>query len=97
MAQVEQALSGVLIFVAAARAGSFTLAGERLGITKSAVGKSIAKLEERLGCKLFHRTRLMSQVNVWLVTVGEGGSLPLPSTPPQMIGSEMTVSACHWN
>lgn len=56
MAQVEQALSGVLIFVAAARAGSFTVAADRLGITKSAVGKSIAKLEERLGCKLFHRT-----------------------------------------
>ncbi|WP_369991861.1 LysR family transcriptional regulator [Pseudomonas xanthosomatis] len=54
--QNEPGLSGVAIFVAAARAGSFTLAAERLGITKSAVGKSIAKLEERLGCKLFHRT-----------------------------------------
>jgi DNA-binding transcriptional LysR family regulator len=56
MAQVEHVLSGVMIFVAAARAGSFTLAADRLGITKSAVGKSIAKLEERLGCKLFHRS-----------------------------------------
>ncbi|PYD84551.1 LysR family transcriptional regulator, partial [Pseudomonas syringae pv. pisi] len=56
MPQVEQALSGVVIFVTAARAGSFTSAADRLGITKSAVGKSIAKLEERLGCKLFHRS-----------------------------------------
>jgi hypothetical protein len=29
MAQVEQALSGVLIFVTAARAGSFTVAADR--------------------------------------------------------------------
>ena len=49
-------LSGVTVFVAAARAGSFTVAAERLGLTKSAVGKAIARLEERLGFKLFHRT-----------------------------------------
>jgi len=49
-------LSGIAIFVSAARAGSFTLAADHLGITKSAVGKSIARLEERLGLKLFHRT-----------------------------------------
>jgi DNA-binding transcriptional LysR family regulator len=56
MAYIEHALSGVTIFVTAARAGSFTLAADRLGITKSAVGKSIAKLEQRLGCRLFHRS-----------------------------------------
>lgn len=56
MSQVEQSLSGVMIFVAAARANSFTVAADHLGITKSAVGKSIAKLEDRLGTKLFHRT-----------------------------------------
>ena len=56
MPSVEQALSGVVIFVTAARAGSFTLAADRLGITKCAVGKSIAKLEDRLGCKVFHRS-----------------------------------------
>ncbi|PVM82135.1 LysR family transcriptional regulator [Caulobacter endophyticus] len=49
-------LSGVTVFVAAARAGSFTQAAERLAITKSAVGKAIARLEERLGLKLFFRT-----------------------------------------
>lgn len=49
-------LSGVTVFVAAARAGNFTLSAEQLGITKSAVGKSIARLEERLGLKLFNRT-----------------------------------------
>lgn len=60
-------LSGITVFVAAARAGSFTQAGERLGITKSAVGKSIARLEERLGFKLFHRTTRLNK----LTTDGE--------------------------
>lgn len=52
--------AGVAVFVAVARAGTFTLAAERLGLTKSAVGKTVTKLEERLGFRLFHRTtRLM--------------------------------------
>ena len=48
--------NGIRAFVQAADAGSFTLAGERLGLSKSAVGKSIAQLEERLGVRLFRRT-----------------------------------------
>lgn len=47
---------GIVIFVTAAKSRSFTDAAEQLGMTKSAVGKSIAKLEERLGAQLFHRT-----------------------------------------
>ncbi|MHA3050006.1 LysR family transcriptional regulator [Acinetobacter sp. ANC 4639] len=47
---------GVLTFIVAARSHSFTEAAEKLGISKSAVGKSISKLEERLGAQLFHRT-----------------------------------------
>ncbi|WP_164008619.1 LysR family transcriptional regulator [Pyxidicoccus trucidator] len=49
-------LSGVLTFVQAVEAGSFALAAERLGLSRSAVGKSIARLEERLDTRLFHRT-----------------------------------------
>jgi DNA-binding transcriptional LysR family regulator len=56
--------AGVSIFVAAARAGSFTQAADQLGITKSAVGKSIARLELRLGVKLFHRTTRMNRLTV---------------------------------
>ncbi|MEN5362733.1 LysR family transcriptional regulator [Brevundimonas intermedia] len=53
-------LSGIAVFVAVARSGSFTRAAEQLGVTKSAVGKTIARLETRMGIKLFHRTtRLM--------------------------------------
>lgn len=51
-----ESLGGIATFVAVARAKSFTAAGERLGISKSAVGKAVARLEERLRLKLFHRT-----------------------------------------
>ncbi|HEY0290612.1 MAG TPA: LysR family transcriptional regulator [Pseudomonas sp.] len=47
---------GVITFVVAARSNSFTEAAGRLGISKSAVGKSIARLEGRLGVQLFHRS-----------------------------------------
>lgn len=49
-------LDGIVAFVETARAGSFTAAADRLGLTKSAVGKSVARLEARLGTKLLHRT-----------------------------------------
>ncbi|WP_029572192.1 helix-turn-helix domain-containing protein [Pseudomonas syringae] len=58
MSQVEQALSAVVIFVTAARAGSFTSAADRLGITKSAVGRSIAKREERLAEAFWRRINM---------------------------------------
>jgi DNA-binding transcriptional LysR family regulator len=60
----EDPLSGVSIFVAAARSGSFTRAAERLGISKSAVGKSIARTERRLGLRLFHRTTRMTRLTI---------------------------------
>jgi DNA-binding transcriptional LysR family regulator len=53
---------GVAVFVAAARADNFTQAAERLGLTKSAVGKTIALLERLLGVKLFHRTTRLNQL-----------------------------------
>jgi len=43
-------------FVQAVMAGSFAEAAERMQLTRSAVGKSIARLEHRLGVRLFHRT-----------------------------------------
>lgn len=49
-------LDGLDVFVAAAEAGSFARAGQRLHLSRSAVGKSIARLEDRLGTRLFQRT-----------------------------------------
>jgi DNA-binding transcriptional LysR family regulator len=49
-------LQGIEEFVAAVEAGSFARAAERLHVTRSAVAKSIARLEARLGTRLFLRT-----------------------------------------
>ncbi|MGV3652237.1 MAG: LysR family transcriptional regulator [Devosia sp.] len=53
---LTNAFAGVEIFVSVVRAGSFTAAAAHFGITKSAVAKSVAQLERRLGVKLLHRT-----------------------------------------
>jgi len=42
-------------FVAAAEEGSLTAAGERLGLSQSAVSRKVAALEQDLSCALFHR------------------------------------------
>ncbi|ESQ81859.1 LysR family transcriptional regulator [Asticcacaulis sp. AC466] len=49
-------LSGIMAFVQAAEHLSFVAAGRALGISASAVGKSIAKLEDTVGARLLHRT-----------------------------------------
>lgn len=56
MSALRDRLDGIAVFVQAAEAGSFALAGERLHLSRSAVGKAIARLEQRLGSRLFHRT-----------------------------------------
>lgn len=54
-------LGGITAFVTTAQQGSFTAAAELLGLTKSAVGKSVSRLEARLGLTLFLRsTRRLS-------------------------------------
>ncbi|WP_397451810.1 LysR substrate-binding domain-containing protein [Pseudomonas sp. NA-150] len=49
-------LKGIATFVSVANAGSFTAAAERLYLSNSAVSKSVARLENRLGMRLFERT-----------------------------------------
>lgn len=53
---VRDRVEGIAVFVAAAEAGSFARAAENLALSRSAVGKTVARLEERLGVRLFHRT-----------------------------------------
>jgi DNA-binding transcriptional LysR family regulator len=48
-------LSSLNIFMRAAETCSFTEAGRQLGLSSSAVGKSVARLEQRLGVELLHR------------------------------------------
>lgn len=47
---------GIVVFMQVVQAGSFTLAAERLDMSKSGVAKSIARLEAELGARLFQRT-----------------------------------------
>ncbi len=49
-------LSALNVFVQAAETRSFTVAGRQLGVSSSAVGKAVARLEDRLGVRLFHRS-----------------------------------------
>lgn len=52
----SERLKGIETFVIAADLGSFTAAAGRLNLTTSAISKSVARLEARLGCALFTRT-----------------------------------------
>jgi DNA-binding transcriptional LysR family regulator len=49
-------LKDIAYFVQAADAGSFTVAATRLQLSSSAVSKSVARLEGRLGVRLFERS-----------------------------------------
>ncbi|GGA51495.1 LysR family transcriptional regulator [Nitratireductor aestuarii] len=49
-------IGDVLAFVRVADSQSFTVAAERLGLSRSSVGKCIARLEESLSTRLIHRT-----------------------------------------
>lgn len=48
--------AGVVAFIAVASEGNFAKAGDRLGIGRSAVSRSVQKLEDQLGTRLFLRT-----------------------------------------
>jgi DNA-binding transcriptional LysR family regulator len=49
-------LGSLNAFVHAAEARSFTVAGRQLGVSSSAIGKSVARMEELLGVRLLHRS-----------------------------------------
>jgi DNA-binding transcriptional LysR family regulator len=48
-------LNGITVFVQVAESRSFVATGRALGVSASAVGKSIARMEQKLGTRLFHR------------------------------------------
>jgi DNA-binding transcriptional LysR family regulator len=49
-------LNGMAVFVAVAEAKSFRAAGDRLGVSASAVSQALRRLEERVGVTLVQRT-----------------------------------------
>ena len=52
----ELDLKAVRIFIAVAKAGSFVAGGASVGLTRSAAGKAVTRLETWLQTRLFHRT-----------------------------------------
>ena len=49
-------LNAMAMFVAVAEARGFRAAGDRLGVTASAVSQALRKLEAQIGVVLVHRT-----------------------------------------
>src|ERR1700734_3823314 len=56
MATDRDTFAGMGAFLAAVEEGSFSKAATKLGLTPSGVSKLVARLEERLDVRLFHRT-----------------------------------------
>lgn len=54
--RIMDSLNGFVVFVQVAETRSFVAAGRELGVSASAIGKSVARLEEKLGVRLFHRS-----------------------------------------
>ncbi|CAI0777748.1 LysR family transcriptional regulator [Serratia quinivorans] len=52
----SERLHAIRAFVQAVQAGSFSRAAEQLGLSRSTVGKAVARLEQRLQVRLFQRT-----------------------------------------
>ncbi len=74
---IMESLGSIECFVRSAEVGSFAEAARRLGLTPAAVGKSVAKLEARLGVRLFQRsTRRLTLTEAGQLFLAEvGGSL----------------------
>ena len=56
MAVDGRVLSGVTVLAAVVETGNFARAGGALGLTPSAISRAVARLEEKLGVRLFDRT-----------------------------------------
>lgn len=52
----DRLLSGIGVLAAVVEAGSFVRAAEALGLTASGVSRAVARLEQRVGVRLFDRT-----------------------------------------
>src|SRR5271168_990710 len=72
-------LSGIDTLVAVAETGSFVRAAETLGLTASGVSRAVARLEARLGVRLFDR-------NARATTLTEAGKRLYAEVSPLLAG-----------
>jgi len=77
-------LNTIAIFAEVARARSFRAAGDRLGLTRSAISQGVRRLEDALGTALLHRTTRS-------VNLTEAGEVFLSRVAPAL--AEMTGAA----
>jgi DNA-binding transcriptional LysR family regulator len=78
------------IFQAAAEAGSFTHAGETLGLSQSAISRQVSALEQDLGAPLFHRHArglLLTEQGETLLSAVHDVSLKLDAVRSRLIDS----------
>lgn len=78
-------LSGIGTFIAVAETGNFARAAEALSLTPSAVSRSIARLEERLGIRLFER-------NARATVLTEAGQSMFGEVAPLLVGISEAAS-----
>ena len=80
------ALDGMAVFVTVAEAKNFRVAGERLGVSASAVSQALRKLEARIGVPLVHRTTRS-------VSLSEAGERLYAAVRPALAEVEAAVAA----
>jgi DNA-binding transcriptional LysR family regulator len=78
-------LNGLGVMAAVVEAGTFVRAGESLGITQSGVSRAVARLEERVGVRLFQRSARA-------VTLTDEGRLFYAQVAPLLAGIEDAAS-----
>lgn len=98
-------LSGIGVMVAVVEHGGFGRAGEALGLTPSGVSRAIARLEERVGARLFDRTprnialtdeglRFHAEVAPYFAAIGEAAEDVGAAT--QAVRGRLRVNADPW-
>jgi len=80
-----ESFSSIECFIRSAEVGSFAEAARRLSLTPAAVGKSVAKLESRVGVRLFQRSTRR-------LTLTEAGKLFLAEVGPSLTTIQNAVA-----
>lgn len=83
---IKDPLEGMAVFLAVADTRNFRVAGERLGVSASAVSQALRKLEERVGIPLVHRTTRS-------VSLSEAGEQLHASVRPALTDVEAALAA----